>query len=62
MGYGSAPWEFRGQALYQLSLVRSEEVRGHRCVAIATTATALRRALPPPPARFPRSAAAADPI
>ena len=28
MGYGEAPWEFRGRALYQLSLVRVEEVRG----------------------------------
>lgn len=27
MGYGEAPWEFTGRALYQLSLVRVEEVR-----------------------------------
>ncbi|PRW61256.1 NEOXANTHIN-DEFICIENT 1-like isoform X1 [Chlorella sorokiniana] len=27
MGYGEAPWEFRGRALYQLSLVRVEEAR-----------------------------------
>ena len=27
MGYGNAPWEFKGKALYQLSLVRLEEVR-----------------------------------
>jgi hypothetical protein len=26
MGYGQAPWEFKGQALYQLSLVKIEEV------------------------------------
>ena len=30
MGYGEAPWDFRGRALYQLSLVRVEEVRGQR--------------------------------
>ncbi|KAL4431343.1 hypothetical protein ABPG75_006599 [Micractinium tetrahymenae] len=27
MGYGEAPWDFRGRALYQLSLVRVEEAR-----------------------------------
>ncbi|KAI3424439.1 hypothetical protein D9Q98_009991 [Chlorella vulgaris] len=27
MGYGEAPWEFRGRALYQLSLVKVEEAR-----------------------------------
>ncbi|EFN51039.1 hypothetical protein CHLNCDRAFT_141535 [Chlorella variabilis] len=27
MGYGEAPWEFKGRALYQLSLVRVEEAR-----------------------------------
>ncbi|PSC74653.1 hypothetical protein C2E20_2385 [Micractinium conductrix] len=27
MGYGQAPWEFSGRALYQLSLVRVEEAR-----------------------------------
>ena len=27
MGYSEAPWHFRGRALYQLSLVRVEEVR-----------------------------------
>lgn len=27
MGYGEAPWVFKGRALYQLSLVRVEEVR-----------------------------------
>jgi hypothetical protein len=26
MGYGSAPWVFKGKALYQLQLVQSEEV------------------------------------
>lgn len=26
MGYGEAPWHFRGRALYQLSLVPVEEV------------------------------------
>ena len=27
MGYGNPPWDFKGQALYQLSLVKVEEVR-----------------------------------
>ncbi|KAL4515539.1 hypothetical protein Ndes2437B_g06973 [Nannochloris sp. 'desiccata'] len=27
MGYGKAPWNFKGQALYQLSLVKIEEAR-----------------------------------
>ena len=47
MGYGEAPWEFRGRALYQLSLVRVEEVRGWRC--------GKSRALgwPPPPLPLP---------
>jgi hypothetical protein len=26
MGYGPPPWLFKGQALYQLSLVKVEEV------------------------------------
>lgn len=29
MGYGEAPWHFEGRALYQLSLVRVEDVRSH---------------------------------
>lgn len=29
MGYGDAPWTFKGRAWYQLSLVRSEEARRH---------------------------------
>lgn len=29
MGYGDAPWTFRGRAWYQLSLVRADEARRH---------------------------------
>ncbi|KAG1670205.1 hypothetical protein FOA52_014981 [Chlamydomonas sp. UWO 241] len=29
MGYGEAPWVFKGRALYQLQLVKSEEARKH---------------------------------
>ena len=28
MGYGSSPWTFKGRALYQLQLVKSDEVSG----------------------------------
>lgn len=27
MGYGRPPWDFKGDAIYQLSLVKIEEVR-----------------------------------
>jgi len=34
MGYSDPPWEFKGKALYQLSLVKVEEV----CVSGSTAA------------------------
>lgn len=56
MGYGEAPWHFRGRALYQLSLVPVEEVRGSATdgtvwpalrVAGRVTATTHRRVVTP---------------
>lgn len=50
MGYGEAPWEFRGRALYQLSLVKVEEVwlrPQPQCASLTAAAAAF---LPPLPA------------
>ena len=29
MAYGDPPWEFKGKALYQLSLIKSKEAKKH---------------------------------
>lgn len=34
MGYGSPPWIFKGHAIYQLSLVKLEEVMIQFCVSL----------------------------
>ena len=50
MGYDQTPWVFKGQALYQLSLVRVEEVSGGASASPKPTALWPCTTLPPPDA------------
>ncbi len=56
MGYGKSPWVFKGRALYQLQLVKAEEVRvcGGLGTACALGALSLTRSCIPLPAAGPQ--------